>query len=63
MVRVIESLVLAHSRFNLYAPELVPIFYHRDKTRVQKFYFLNQKHTSIYNTNEHKLTKHTQTNI
>jgi len=34
-------LVLAHSRFNSYAPELVPIFYYCDKTRVQMFYFLN----------------------
>ena len=35
-------LVLAHSWFNSYAPELVPMFYYRDKTRVQIFYFLNQ---------------------
>ena len=31
----------AHSWFNSYAPELVPIFHYRDKTRVQMFYFLN----------------------
>ena len=36
------SLVLAHSWFNLYAPELVPMFYYRDKTLVHMFYFLNQ---------------------
>ena len=33
--------ILAHSWFNLYAPEHVPIFYYLDKTRVQMFYFLN----------------------
>ena len=27
--------------FNSYAPELVPMFHYRDKTRVQMFYFLN----------------------
>jgi len=31
---------LAHSWFNSYAPELVPIFIYRDKTRVHMFYFL-----------------------
>ena len=31
LVRVIKS----------YSPELVPIFYYRDKTRVQMVYFLN----------------------
>jgi len=40
LVHVIKSLVLAHSCFNLYAPELVPIFYYRDKTRVHMFSFL-----------------------
>ena len=34
-------ILLAHSWFNSYAPELVPIFYYRDKTRVHMFYFLN----------------------
>ena len=40
LVRVIKSLVLAHLWFNTYAPELLPIFYYRDKTRVEMFYFL-----------------------
>ena len=31
---------LEHPWFNSYAPELAPIFYYRDKTRVQMFYFL-----------------------
>ena len=35
------KLVISHSWFNSYAPELVPIFYYRDKTRVQVFIFLN----------------------
>ena len=30
----------AHSWFYSYEPELVPIVYYRDKTRVQMFYFL-----------------------
>ena len=34
-------LVLVHSWFNSYAPELVSILYYRDKTRVHMFYFLN----------------------
>ena len=34
------KLVIAHSWFNSYAPELVPIFYYRDKTRVLVFIFL-----------------------
>ena len=29
--------LLTHSGFNSYAPELVPICYYRDKTRVQMF--------------------------
>jgi len=32
---------LAHSWTNAYAPELVPMFYYRDKPRVQMFYVLN----------------------
>ena len=39
MLRVIKSLVQAHSWFNSYAPEFVPMFYYRNKTRVEKFYF------------------------
>ena len=36
---------LAHSCFNSYTPELVPIFYYRDKTWVHMFYFLiNQRY-------------------
>ena len=31
----------AHSWFNSYAPELVPMVYYRVNTRVQLFYFLN----------------------
>jgi len=27
--------------FNSYAPELVPVFYYRDKTPIQMVYFLN----------------------
>ena len=30
----------AHSWFNSYAPKHIPIFYYRDKTQVQTFYFL-----------------------
>ena len=41
-MRLIKSPVLAHSWFNSYAPELVPILYYRDKTRVQMFYFLKK---------------------
>ena len=37
------SVLLAHSWFNSYAPELVPIFYYHDKTQVQMFYFLIKK--------------------
>ena len=37
-----EILLLAHSWFNSYALELVPMFHYRDKTRVHIFYFLNQ---------------------
>ena len=40
-MRVIKALVLAHWCFNSYAPELVPMIYYRDKTRVQMFYFLS----------------------
>ena len=39
LVRVIKSHVLAYSRFDSYAPELVTMFYYRDKTRVQMFSF------------------------
>jgi len=46
-VRVIKSLVVAHSWFNSYAPELVPIFYYRNKTRVQMFYVLIKAHVII----------------
>jgi len=28
-----------YPKTNSYAPKLVPIFYYRDKTRVQMFYF------------------------
>ena len=31
---------LAHSSFNSYAPELVPMFYYCVNTQVQMFYFL-----------------------
>ena len=42
------------SWLNSYAPELVPVFYYRDKTRVQMFYYLNRhKH----NCNEYCITK------
>ena len=34
-------LLLAHWWFNSYAPKLVPIFYYRNKTQVQMFYFLS----------------------
>ena len=34
--------------FNSYAPELVPIFYYRDKTRVQMFDFLKIEHYNRY---------------
>ena len=46
-MRVIKSLVVAHSWFNSYAPELVPIFYYRNKTRVQMFYVLIKAHVII----------------
>ena len=32
----------AYEWFNSYAPELVPMFYYRDKTQVQMFYVLNK---------------------
>ena len=35
--------------FNSYAPELVPMFYYRDKTRVHMFYFLNNISLSYFN--------------
>jgi len=35
-------LVRAHSWLNSYTPKLAPMFYYRDKTRVQKLYFLNK---------------------
>ena len=38
---------LAHSWFNSYTPERVPIFYYRDKTQVQMLYFLTRIHLSI----------------
>ena len=34
--------------FNSYALEFVPIFYYRDKTRVQMFYFLNNIELSVF---------------
>jgi len=54
LVCVIKSLVLAHSWFNTYAPEPVPMVYYRDQTWVKMFYFLNKEtaknreHTSIW---------------
>ena len=36
--------MLAHSWFNSYEPELIAIFYDRDKTRVQMFYFLSENY-------------------
>jgi len=48
-VLVLVRIMLAHSRFNSYAPELVPMFYYRDKTRVQMFFvFLIHPHTHSY---------------
>ena len=41
--RIIDRSILrkvAHSWFNSYAPELVPIFYYRDKTLVHMIHFL-----------------------
>ena len=40
-------LLLAHSWFNSYAPELVPIFYYRDKTLVHVFYFFTNGITTF----------------
>jgi len=40
--------MLAYSWFNSYALELVPIFYYRDKTRVQMFYFLINMYKKVY---------------
>ena len=37
-----NAIRVAHSWFNSYAPELVPMFYYRDKTQVYMFYFLNE---------------------
>ena len=39
---------LAHSWFNSYVPERVPILYYRNVTRVQMFYFLNTVHYTIH---------------
>jgi len=35
-----DMIVSYTQRRNIYAPKLVPIFYYRNKTRVQIFYFL-----------------------
>ena len=43
------QITLAHSWFNYYAPELVPMVYYRIKPRVQMFYSLNNDSTKIWN--------------
>ena len=40
--KLLVLVLLAHSWFNSYAPELVPILYYCDKTRIQMIYFLNK---------------------
>ena len=49
---------LAHSPFNSYAPELVPMFYYRDKTREQLFYFLIQINYTAIRTSTRFSIKH-----
>ena len=50
---------LAHSWFNSYAPDPVPILYYRDKTRVHVFHFLSKKYNSkkVHNEIKFKFAK------